>query len=73
MKNLQDNMLIGIWAGSIAGFIVLFSQSLLELYNQKMNMLLAFSLILGINLLIILGVAGYNSRKIKNEKTNRKN
>lgn len=73
MKNLQDNILIGIWAGSIAGFIVLFSQSLLELYNQKMNMLLSFSLILGINLLIIFGVAWHNSRKIKNEKTKTKN
>ena len=66
MKNLQDNMLIGIWAGSVAGFIVLFSQSLLEAYNQKLNMALAFSLILGINLLIIFGVAWYNSKKKNN-------
>ncbi len=62
MKNFQDNMLIGIWSGSIAGLIVLFSQSLLEAYNQKLNMVLASSLILGINLLIILGMAWYNSK-----------
>jgi hypothetical protein len=63
MKNLQDNMLIGVWSGSIAGFIVLFSQSLLKLYNQELNMILAFSLILAINSLIIILVTWYNSRK----------
>lgn len=61
MKDLQTNTLIGIWSGSIAGFIVLFTQSLLEAYNQKLNMAIAFAIILGINLLIVLGVACYNS------------
>jgi len=68
MKDLQRDILIGIWAGSISGFIVLTSQTLLELYNQRTNLLLEFSLILGINLLIILAFAGYNSKKSKNGK-----
>lgn len=68
MKNFQKNMLIGLWSGSIAGFIVLFTQSLLEVYNQEFNMLLAFSIILGINLIIILWVAVYNTSRKKLNK-----
>jgi hypothetical protein len=62
MSEFQKNMLIGIWSGSIASFIVLFAQSLLQAYNQPLNMCYAFSIILGINLLIVLGVAWLNSR-----------
>jgi len=65
IKNFQNNMLIGLWAGSIAGFIILFVQSLLEVYGQQNNMLFAFAIILGINLLIIFCVAYHNSKKEK--------
>ncbi|HLD06258.1 MAG TPA: hypothetical protein VJC16_01855 [Candidatus Nanoarchaeia archaeon] len=62
MGDFQQNMLIGIWSGSIASFIVLFAQSLLQAYNQPLNMAYAFAIILGINLLIILCVVCYNTK-----------
>jgi len=65
MSDFQKNMFIGIWSGSIASFIVLFAQSFIQAYGQPLNMCYAFAIILFINLLIIIGVAIYNSRKSK--------
>lgn len=68
MNKFQENMLIGIWSGSIASFIVLFTQSLLQAYNQPLNMAYAFSIILLINLFIVISVAFYNIKKNKSKK-----
>ena len=68
MEDLQNNILIGIISGVIAGLIVAVSQSVIAVYGQPPNILLLCSIAIFLVILIIIGVAAYNTSRDK--KTN---
>lgn len=62
-EGLENNFIIGIISGAIAGLILLLGQFIAELYDQKYNILLIGSIVALLIMVMIVIIAWKNTKK----------
>jgi len=66
-EQYENNFIIGVLAGIVAGAMLLLGQFIAELYGQKYNILLMISIAIGLFIIMIFVIAWKNTKNKRGE------